>query len=380
MSPSLAMGAALQLPRTLFAEGALSALGAELAALGVSRPLLVTDSGVVAVGIAARAVSAAGPAVAMPVFDGVTENPLFADVDAGVAFYRQAHCDGVVALGGGSVIDTAKLIALLATNPGCVADHMGVPHAVHAAGALLVAIPTTAGTGSEASPAAGIHPDAASAAVGLNSRHLVPTVAILDPLLTHSLPRRLTAATGIDALSHCIEGFLSRKHQPLGDAIALDGVSRVVNHLRRAHANGHDNEARSNMMLAAFAGGVSIGMGLGPAHAVALSCSDQGFAHGILSGIGLVATLDATQPHATDRFKALASAFGLPPGMALSEGVAKLMRDMGLPATLSELGYAPTDLDALARSAHASHFNRFAPFHPSVSEYVAMLGRSLNPS
>ena len=372
------VGAALNLPRTWFADGALSALAGELAVLGVKRPLLVTDRGVVAAGIAAKTVSAYGDPGSMPVFDGVTENPLFTDVDKGAAFYRQERCDGVVALGGGSVIDTAKLIAVLATNPGSVADYVGVLNVAHGAAAPLVAIPTTAGTGSEASPAAGIHPDAATAAVGMNSRHLVPMVAILDPQLTRSLPPGLTAATGIDALSHCIEGYLSKKNLPLGDAIALDGIARVARHIRLAVADGSNAVARGEMMLAAFAGGVSIGMGLGPAHAVALSCRDQGFPHGILSGIGLVATLDATQRHDPDRLCAIASAFGLPSNMSMSQGVASMMHDLGLPATLAELGYVATDVAALARSAHASHFNLFAPVHSSVSEYATMLRRSLN--
>ncbi|QSI33257.1 iron-containing alcohol dehydrogenase [Variovorax sp. RKNM96] len=370
--------AALQLPRTLFADGALSALSGELAALGVARPLLVTDRGVVAAGIAARAVEAYGDAGNMSVFDAVTENPLFADVEDGAAFYRQERCDGVVALGGGSVIDTAKIIALLATNPGRAADYVGMRDAPHVATAPLLVVPTTAGTGSEASPSAGIHPDAATASVGMNSRHLVPSVVILDPHLTHSLPASLTAATGIDALSHCIEGYLSRKSVPLGDAIALDGIARVAQHLRRAVTEGSDPDARSAMLLAAFAGGVSIGMGLGPAHAVAIVCSDQGFPHGILSGIGLVATLDASQRRVPERADAVARALGLAPSTALSEGVASLMREVGLPTTLAQLGYVAPDVDALAQAAHASHFNLFAPFHPSVSDYAAMLRRSLN--
>lgn len=370
--------AALHLPRTLYMDGALSALPGELSALGVKRPLLVTDRGVVAAGIAARAVIAYGSAGEVSVFDAVTENPLFADVDDGVAFYRQERCDGVVALGGGSVIDTAKLIALLATNPGSAADYVGVPNVPHRAAAPLVAIPTTAGTGSEASPSAAVHRDATTAAVGMNSRHLVPAVAILDPQLTRSLPRSLTAATGIDALSHCIEGYLSKKAVPLGDAIALDGIAHVARHLRRAVADGNDAPARAAMLLAAYAGGVSIGMGLGPAHAVALSCSDQGFPHGILSGIGLVAMLDAAQHHAPERVDAVSVAFGLTTGVTLSAGIATLMRELGLPATLAELGYVATDVDALAESAHASHFNLFAPWHPSASEYAAMFRRSLN--
>jgi 4-hydroxybutyrate dehydrogenase len=378
MPRTLPVATALHLPRVLFAPGALGALQDELAGLGVYRPLLVSDRGVAAAGLLARLQSTCAPQGGMEVFDAVTENPLFADVDHGLAMYRAGTCDGVVALGGGSVIDTAKFIALLATNPGHVSDYAGVPAAAHIAGAPLVAIPTTAGTGSEASPAAALHATATAPALGMNSRHLVPRLAVLDPTLTHSLPRGLTAATGIDALSHCIEGFLSLKQQPLGDAMALEGVALVARSLRGAVADGQDARVRADMMWAAFAGGASIAMGLGPAHAVALSCSDQGFPHGILSGIGLVATLDATAIHAPERISALCHAFGLAPGVGLSEGVATLIRDLGLPASLHELGYVAADVQALAQAAHRSHFNLFAPFHPSVPDYTAMLRRSLN--
>ena len=368
---------ALHLPRTLFAAGALSGLTSELAALGIRRPLLVTDRGLVAAGLAARAVAACGNAAAPVLFDGVTENPLFADVDGGTMLYLQQGCDGVVALGGGSVIDTAKLVALLATNGGSVADYAGVPNAAHGPAAPLIVIPTTAGTGSEASPSAGIHPDATTPSVGMNSRHLVPRVAILDPELTYGLPPRITAATGIDALSHCIEGYLSKKEVPLGKAIALDGIGRVSRCLRRAVANGNDSAARAEMVLAAYAGGVSISMGLGPAHAVAIVCSDQGFPHGVLSGIGLVATLGATARHAPERVAAVAAVFGLQASDALAPAIASLMRDLGLPATLSELGYRTTDLARLAEAAHASHFNLSAPCHPTCTEYATMIETSL---
>jgi len=368
---------ALHLPRTLFGSGAIASLKSELLALGVRRPLLVTDRGVVAAGLADRLIEASGDGPAMRVFAEVTENPVFADVDEGASWWREGGCDAVVALGGGSVIDTAKLIALLGTNPGSVADHVGVPGATHRAGAPLVAVPTTAGTGSEASPAAGIHPDAASPSLGMNSRHLVPTVAILDPELTRSLPPRLTAATGIDALSHCIEGYLSLKSVPMGKAMALDGIARIARHLRRAASHGEDMEARAEMMIAAFAGGVSIGMGLGPAHALALSCSDQGFPHGVLSGIGLVASLDATARRAPEAIAEVARAFGLGATASLPAAIASLMRELGLPATLGELGYAAGDPARLAAAAHASHFNRFAPVHPSVADYAGMLSSSM---
>lgn len=376
MSPGAEQLSALNLPRVLFAAGSLAALAGELEALGVRKPLLVTDQGLVAAGLAAKAMEACGK-TAPAVFDSVTENPLFSDVDKGAAWYARQGCDGVVALGGGSVIDTAKMIALLATNPGSVIDYAGVRNAPHGPAAPLIVIPTTAGTGSEASPSAGIHPDAGSPSAGMGSRHLVPRLAILDPDLTRSLPPRLTAATGIDALSHCIEGFLSKKDIPLGKTIALDGIARVARYLRRATTDCDDAEARGQMMLAAFAGGAAIGMGLGPAHAVAIVCSDQGFHHGVLSGIGLVATLDATSARVPEQAADVALALGLKPTQSLGQAVASLMRELGLPATLAELNYLPGDLQVLANAAHQSHFNLFAPFHPTASNYADMLAGSL---
>lgn len=367
----------LHLPRTVCAAGALGVLAEELAALGVRRPLLVSDSRLAAAGLVTKAVAAWGDANSVVVFDGVTENPLFADVDGGAALYARENCDGVVALGGGSVIDTAKLIALLATNPGSIANYAGVRNAHHVAGAALLAIPTTAGTGSEASASAGIHADATTAAVGMNSRHLVPQVAILDPTLTQSLPPRLTAATGIDALSHCIEGYLSKKSVPLGKAMALDGIARVARSLHAAVAKGDDLVARTDMLLAGFAGGASIGMGLGPAHAIALACSDQNFHHGVLSGIGLVASLDLTALYVPAEMAVIGAALGLAPGEPVAQAVAALMRELGLPATLAELGYQASDVDQLASAAHASHFNLFAPLHPSAAAYATMLQTSL---
>lgn len=367
----------LDLPRTVCAAGSICTLAGELEALGVRRPLLVTDKGIQAAGLVARLADAYGNANALAVFGDVTENPLFSDVDRGVALYQQHSCDGVVALGGGSVIDTAKFIALLACNTGHIADYAGKPGVAHKASAPLVAIPTTAGTGSEASHSAAIHPDASAPAVGMSSRHLIPRVAILDPELTTGLPARLAAATGIDALSHCIEGYLSDKDQPLGKAIALEGIARVAGALRRAVAEPADLAARTDMMLAAYAGGVSIGMGLGPAHAVALACSDQGFHHGVLSGIGLVATLEATVAKVPERGAAVGDAFGLAPGASLAAAIADLMRELGLPATLAELGYAADGVQALADAAQRSHFNIFAPAKPTSAEYAAMLAESL---
>ncbi len=370
------MIAAVQLPRTIFGLGSVVRLSEELASLGVRRPMLITDRGLRRVGMVDRVLEVLGEPAAM--LDDIAENPLFADVDRGARLFAEHECDGVIALGGGSVIDAAKFIALLGANGGAVGDYAGRPHAPHGRAAPLVVAPTTAGTGSEASPDAGIHPDAATASIGMSSPHLVPRVALLDPELTVSLPPRLTAATGIDAISHCIEGYMSSVTSPMVDAIALDGLARAVRSIRAATRNGRDLAARADMMVGAYAGGVAIGMGLGPAHAIAITCGDQGLHHGLLSGIGLVCVMDTVCSHAPDRAAAVLETLGVPPGVQPSCFIAALMRDLSLPATLGELGYRSSHPLALAAAAHASPFNLSSRLHPSVGDYAEMIGRSLD--
>jgi len=372
------MVASLQLPRTVFGAGALSCLDEELDGLGMRRPMLVTDRGITSVGLVDRVNAALKRRSAAAILNDVTENPLFSDADRGAALYRTSNCDGVIALGGGSVIDTAKYIALLATNPGSVSTYAGNPKAKPRRCAPLAVIPTTAGTGSEASPDAGIHPDAATASTGMSSSAIVPHLAMLDPELSLTLPPHLTAATGIDAISHCMEGYLSSRMLPFADALALDGIRRAMAAIRDATQRSGDLRARSEMMAAAYAGGVAISMGLGPAHAIAIACGDQGFHHGLLSGIGLVCSLDSVSRHAPDRAAAIAVALGLPPGASLSAAIADLMRTLNLPATLAELGYRAVDVSALGSRAHASPFNLNARYHPNAAEYKEMIQRSLD--
>jgi 4-hydroxybutyrate dehydrogenase len=369
--------AVLHLPRTLFGQGMLAALADELRALDLKRPLVVSDRGLVEAGILARVLKELASFEHVAVLDNVTENPMFSDAEVGAESFRRERCDAVVALGGGSVIDAAKYIALLARNDGRVADYIGPDSRPHKRCAPLIVIPTTAGTGSEASPDAGIHPDAQTASVGMRSRHIVPDVAILDPELTVTLPPRLTAATGIDAISHCIEGCLSKQSTALTDAILLDAIGRAVRNLNVAIADGANLQARSEMQFVAYAGGIGIGMGLGPAHAVAIACSDQGFNHGVLSGIGLVATLDHILAFAPDRAPGLRRAFGATQNALLSEVIAERMRSSGLPATLKELGYRATDLTALGEAAHRTPFNFTARHHFSPAAYASMIEASL---
>jgi alcohol dehydrogenase class IV len=368
----------LQLPRTFLARGSLLALPEELKALGLERPLLVTDSGLVKCGVFGRVCKVLDGAVSYAVFDAVPENPTYDGVDRAAEVYRSQGCDGAVAIGGGSVIDTAKLVAVLGGHTGTASDYVGHSDRVTAATAPLIVIPTTAGTGSEASPDAGIHPDARTVSSGITSRHVIPRVALCDPETTVSLPPRLTAATGLDALSHCIEGFLATTFCPPADAMALDGIRRVFRYLPAATANGDDIDTRLQMMVAAFEGGVAIGKGLGPAHAIAIACGDQGLHHAMLSAVGILASLPVMESHAQHRVRAIAEAMGLKAEQSAADGVRSLMRQVGLPISLRGIGYSAGDVSVLARDAAKSHFNLTSPYAPSETEFARMIGAVLD--
>ena len=367
------MNDALQLPRLVLAFGAVAALPAELRLLGVRRPLLMSDAGLAACGVPAR-VRAAAPQIEA-VFDRVTENPIFADCDAAAQLYREQSCDGIVALGGGSVIDAAKLTAVVAGAGGRAADYAGASERIDRVAPIL-AMPTTAGTGSEATAGAGVHPDARSRTTGIGSPRIIPKTAICDPELALTLPPALTAATGIDALTHCVEGYLATSEAPLADVLALDGLARINRSLERATQDGADREARRDMTIAAFAGGAAIQKGLGPAHAIAIACGDQGVHHGKLSAMGLLASLEALEAqgeaHAV-KLRDIARAMGLAPGVSVSAGLAALMTRLNLPTTLAAAGYRLGDLDNAAAHCAASHFNARSPYKPNAEQYKRMV-------
>lgn len=365
------MRATLQLPKLLLASGAIGALPEELIQAGIHRPLLVTDRGIVDCGILAQ-VRGAVPGLNR-IFDQVTENPVFADCDAAAGEFAQQGCDGIVALGGGSVIDAAKLTAVIAGQGGCAADYGGHSERITSKTVPLVAIPTTAGTGSEASAAAGVHPTSIERARGIGSPFIIPKLAICDPDLTHTLPPALTAATGIDAITHCIEGYLAITSAPIVDALALDGIGRIWKCLESAVRNGRASDARYQLMLAAFEGGVAITKGLGPAHAIAIACGDQGVHHGKLSALGLVASLELLADLCAPKLGDIAKVINLVPGASVREALLNLMRRVGLPDTLSAANYRIADLDTLASAAAATHFNATSPYKPTVAEYKTII-------
>jgi 4-hydroxybutyrate dehydrogenase len=353
--------------RVVFGPGTRRSLAAELGLLGIARPLVVTDPGLVASGLVAEVVSQIGTAV---LFEEVQANPTEADVLAGLDRYRNARCDGLIGLGGGSAIDAAKAIRLLVTHPGRLADYDLTQRGMNRITANLppmVAIPTTAGTGSEAGRGTLIQlPQTGRKTIAL-SPHLLPSSAICDPELTRSLPPILTAATGMDALSHCVESFLSITFHPICDGIAVEGMRHVFKGLETAVCDGSNMEARTAMMTGALLGGISFHKGLGVVHSLAHSLGSQGRVHhGTLNAILLPHALRFNRQAAEARMGELASRVGLGRGgdgpghlITLTE---LILASLPLPRRLGALdGLVRDQIGEYARLAMLDHCHRTNP-------------------
>jgi hypothetical protein len=366
------------LARIQFDFGAVRCLGDELAALGVARPLVVTDRGVVTAGLLDRVRAAWPGGAGANVFADTPGNPTEAAVLAALAAYRAGGCDGLVALGGGSPIDLAKAVALLAIHPGPLAGY-GVLRGGTARitpVAPVVAVPTTAGTGAEVGRASSITL-ATGRKIACVSPHLIPRVAVCDPELTLSLPPGLTAATGLDALSHGIEAFLATRVNPPAEAIALDCVARVGRWLEPAVRDGGDREARWQMLMAALEGGLTFQKGLGAVHALSHPLGELGLHHGTLNAVLLPAVLRFNASQAGDKYPRLRAALGLPEGADLAAWVAGLTGRLGLPGGLREMGVRPDQLPAIAEAAAGDHLSETNPRPATAADYAGILAESM---
>lgn len=368
------------LTRIQFEAGAVALLPEELHALGVSRPLIVTDPGVTAAGLVAR-VKADLPS-ATPVFHDTPPNPDEEAVDAALAVYSDAGCDGLVAVGGGSSIDLAKAVALLATHDGPLEQYAailgGLPK-ITSAVAPLIAVPTTAGTGSEVGRAALITLRDGRK-LGFIAPHMIPDVAICDPELTLGLPPGLTAATGMDALTHCIETFLSPRDNAPADAIALDGAGRAMRWIEAAVADGADRDARWHMMMASLEGGLTFQKGLGAVHAMSHplgGLKDPVLHHGTLNAVILPAVLRFNASHVGDKYDRLATAMGLAAGTDLAEAIVGLNSRLGLPGNLREMGVADTVIPRMVEGAVADHSTGSNPRAVDAAGYEALFAAAM---
>jgi 4-hydroxybutyrate dehydrogenase len=367
------------LTRVHFDMGAVRLARGELEALGIGRPLVVTDAGVRAAGLVDRVLAAFPPGLPVTLFDGTPGNPTEDAVLAALALYRAGPCDGIVALGGGSPIDLAKAVALLATHPGPLETYgvlAGGTARIGTTIAPVIAIPTTAGTGSEVGRAASITLRTGPK-VACVSPSLIPRVAICDPELTLGLPPRLTAATGMDALSHGVEAYLSPRVNPPADAIALDCVRRASRHLERACRDGGDREARWHMLMAALEGGLTFQKGLGAVHALSHPLGELGLHHGALNAVLLPAVLRFNQGHAPAKCAELAAALGVAAGADLAAAVAGLRERLGLPGGLRALGVGEAVLPAIAEAAARDHASETNPRPATAADYARLLAESL---
>ncbi len=368
------------LTRIQFDFGAVALLPDELHALGVSRPLIVTDAGVVAAGLAGAV--KAGLPTATPVFQDTPPNPTEDAVDAALAVYRDAGCDGLVAVGGGSSIDLAKGVALMAAHDGPLEQYaaiLGGMSKITKAVAPLVAVPTTAGTGSEVGRAALITLRDGRK-LGFIAPYMIPNVAVCDPELTLGLPSGLTAATGMDALTHCIETFLSPRDNVPADAIALDGAARAMRWIEKAVADGADRDARWNTMMASLQGGLTFQKGLGAVHAMSHPLGglrEPVLHHGTLNAVILPAVLRFNAGHVGDRYERLATAMGLPAGADLAAAVEALNRRLGLPANLREMGVTDGVIPRMVEGAVADHSTASNPRPVSSADYEALFAAAM---
>jgi 4-hydroxybutyrate dehydrogenase len=365
--------------------GAVQLLAQECDRLGIRRPLVVTDAGVRAAGVLERVTAQLGAGREFVVFDGTPSNPTERAMRAAVALYAEHRCDGIVAVGGGSPIDLAKGVAVCATHEGPLKSFAAIEGGVAritAATAPVIAVPTTAGTGSEVGRGAVLILDDGRK-VGVLSPHLVPRVALCDPELTLGLPPMLTAATGMDAIAHCMETFMAPAFNPPADGIALDGLRRAWRHIERATATPGDREARLNMMSASMQGALAFQKGLGCVHS--LSHSLGGIAprlhHGTLNAILLPAVIrfnaQAESMRKDERLARMAQAMGLGGGDEVAPAVAAMSARLGLPSGLAALDVSPDLFPRVIEGALKDHCHKTNPREASVADYQALLAESM---
>lgn len=368
-------------PAVQFDFGAVGVLADELKSRGIKRPLIITDTGLVAHGVVdqVRAALPGNPDIA--VYDGIPPNPTVAGIEGAQAMYRDHDCDGVVALGGGSVLDSGKALRVAVTHPEPIIEYLKDPSKITSDVAPYITIPTTAGTGAEITFGGGIHPEPGMHQLGIRSPYVKPDLAICDPELTLSLPPILTAGTGMDALGHCLEGFLSNNSNPPVEAIALDGITRVVDHIERAVEDGSDREARWHLLMAALEGGMSIYMGLGPVHTLGHIFADSPLHHGALITASAPPVLQFYEAHGDaalgERLDRLAQAMRLSPGTDVATGIADLNTRLGLSNSVREMGYPNDDPEALSALAVNIHFNATAPVKPTQQQYCDIIAAAL---
>lgn len=358
------------LTRIEFGEGEVRRLPQLLREIGVEKPLVATDRGLATTGLVDRVIAEIQEAV---VYDGTPANPTEAAVTEAFALYIEQKCDGIVGLGGGSSIDLAKAVRLLTGHPGPLGQYAAINGGVqriHGHICPLIAVPTTSGTGSEVGRAAVII-TADGQKLGILSPHNLPTIALCDPELTYGLPAGLTAATGMDAISHCLETFMAPAFNPPAEAIALHGLQCGLGAIEKAAADGHDRQARRDMMVCALEGAMAFQKGLGAVHALTHplgAIRSLNLHHGTLNAVLMPEVLRFNREAIGEKWSVLARLMGGEP----DDIIGRLNRRLGLPTGLAAMGVTEAMMEEISHAALKDHCHATNPRIASQLDYLAI--------
>ncbi len=369
-----------------FGPGAISELPAACRELGMAKPLLITDEGLAELPMVGDAVAAnETEGLSTGLYSNVQGNPTGANVDGGIAAYRDGGHDGIVAFGGGSALDAAKTVALMVAQDRPLWDFEDVGDnwtRVNEDGlAPVVAVPTTAGTGSEVGRSSVITNEEIKVKKIIFHPSMVPAIVISDPELTVGLPPHITAATGIDAFVHCFEALCATAYHPMADGIALEGMRLIAEALPRAYADGGDIEARADMLTAASMGATAFQKGLGGVHALAHPIGAHfNVHHGLANAIFLPYVMVANREAIADKVVPLMRLLDLPSTDfgALLDWVLEFRNVLGIPHTLAEIDLAEDQAEEMGALAFADPVSGGNPIPLSVADYTAIFRNAVN--
>jgi len=374
-------------PVSMIGPGVLQDVGPEIKSMGCTKALLVTDAVLVQVGVVKKltdVLEASGIQYAL--FSDVQPNPTCANVNAGLAMLKKESCDLIVSLGGGSPQDCAKAVAILAANGGDIRDYEGVFKSAKK-GLPIVAINTTAGTASEVTINYVITDEARHVKMVMVDKNCLAAIAVNDPELMVAKPAALTAATGMDALTHAIEAYLTRGAYRLTDALALESIRLISESLRDAVRNGGDLEARTKMAYGSFIAGMSFSnCGLGVVHSLAHQLGGvYNLPHGVCNAVLLPRVMKFNAPACGDKLRAVAEAMGVKTAALSTEeanaaaiaAVEQLSAEVGIPAGLKELGVSDEKFLAMATLALADPCAPGNPREMNLEEAIAIYKAAL---
>lgn len=369
-----------------FGWGALSRLPDIVKSVGGRRALVVGDPGVVKAGLVDRVVAALGGSLSVTTFTDIESDPDARSVDAGVQLAKSKECDVIIGIGGGSAMDVAKVIGVMLTNPGNIRDYNGMGK-IGQPGAPVIAIPTTSGTGSELTIWSVLSDKEKKSKFGVGSVLNCARIALLDPELTMSLPPAITAATGIDALTHALESYVNTATQPISEAMSEQSMTLIARSLRLAVAQPGNKQARADMLLASTIAAMAFNSTrLGLAHAFAMPLGSRfHIPHGLANAIMLPEVMRFNLPGNLPKFVRIAQIFGEPiEGLSMRAAaersvaaIEQLKADIGITAKLRDFGMTEADVQGVAEEAILSGNVAVNPRQPTLDDMKALLRAEL---